>query len=164
MQLSNGSCKHTGVKTPLASCSYRTLLFHPTILRSESALQNLAWFYGPVKAFILPCPLLWSPPFLIFLSSPPTSLLILSSLIRCSPLPFSLPSSHSLSSALLSIAFSSPLWSSIFLYLLFSMYVERFMLSMTWLEQGRIYSLAVAKQFIYLSAWLDPFLWKADCL
>lgn len=30
------------------------------------------------------------------------------------------------------------------------------MLSMTWLEHGRVYRLTVGKQFIYLSAWRDP--------
>lgn len=43
-------------------------------------------------------------------------------------------------------------------------YTEIYMLSVTRPDRGNVYSLAVAKQFIYLPTWLDPFLWKADCL
>lgn len=43
-------------------------------------------------------------------------------------------------------------------------YAEIYMLSVTRPDRGNVYSLAVAKQFIYLPTWLDPFLWKADCL
>lgn len=104
VQLSNSSCKHIGVKTPLASCSYHTLLFHSSILKSESALRKF-------------CMLLWS----CYRLYPSLSTLIFSSLFRLSSRPtsiFTFPSlsrvsltffSHFLCSDLLSIYFSSSL-------------------------------------------------------
>lgn len=41
------------------------------------------------------------------------------------------------------------------------MHVEKSTLSTTRLEQGRLHCQGVAKQFIYLSVWLDPFSCKA---
>lgn len=158
MQLSNSSCKHIGVKTPLARCSYHNLLFHSSILKSESPLQKFCMLLWSVIGFILPF-LLWS--FLLFffhldslLSSP--FLLWVGALFNFF--------SHFL--------FFSLLWSDFNRFLKFStslfscapcMCRSICFLWPDW-NKAEYTSLTVGKQFIYLSAWHDPFLWKADCL
>lgn len=97
MQLSNGSCKHIDVKTPLY---HAAVPFHCPQIRIS--LQNLACIHSPVRGFILPGPQLWSSFLLLLFLSPRTSFLTSPSLIAGSHLPV-------LSCALLSKAFSCPL-------------------------------------------------------
>lgn len=97
MQLSNGSCKHIDVKTPLY---HAAVPFHCPQIRIS--LQNLACIHSPVRGFILPGPQLWSSFLLLLFLSPHTSFLTSPALIAGSHLPV-------LSCALLSKAFSCPL-------------------------------------------------------
>lgn len=132
------SYEHTGVKTP-----------HSAPLLSHCCYVPESHFYSPVRGFIL-YPLIFSSSFFTISTDSFTFFLLwLPACIRRSS-----PPRFLVSSAALFLTFPS----------VRTPYTEIYMLSVTRPDRGNVYSLAVAKQFIYLPTWLDPFLWKAYCL